>query len=109
MGRLPAAGPGSRLSAPGGVPPDWADHEDGFSVYNAGNTVAIVDQSQPSSAEAYTFSLGASTSNLWFEGSNGLPAELNLHVNVNGLPEPASLVVTGAAIAALAAACRRGC
>ena len=80
-------------------------HDDGFSITNALNTVVLIDQSKPTSADSYTFTLGAGSYNLWYEESNGLPAELNLHVN--SVPEPASVTLIGAGIAALGAARRR--
>jgi hypothetical protein len=80
-------------------------HDDGFSIYNSSNTTALVSHPEPTTAIPNTFTLAAGHYNLWYGQANGLPAVLNLQVNA--VPEPASLAVIGAGIAGLGLLRRR--
>lgn len=69
-------------------------HDDGVSIFNSTNTVALVDSSAPTVAIPTAYSLAGGTYNLWYAEVNGLPADLVMDVTTT-VPEPASLAILG--------------
>ena len=72
-------------------------HDDGISIWNANNTLELVNSAGPTTAIGTAFNLSAGTYNLYYVEANGAPSELSFQ-NVTEAPEPGALALFGAGL-----------
>jgi hypothetical protein len=84
-------------------------HDDGFSIWNAANTIEVISGNESPTIDVPTsFTLAKNTTyNLWYEEANGLPADLIMSDPPATVPEPISMALLGTGLIGMCFVTRR--
>lgn len=80
-------------------------HDDGISLFKGGVNQVDPNAAAPTSVSSTPYSITAGAFDLWYVEANGLPAQLTM--NVNAMPEPASIALFGAGLLGIGLVRRR--